>query len=251
MHFPIEFHIGSLIVSLHAVMETLAFFTGFRYFVFLRKKQGDLYPSSSRIWVIIGAIFGALIGSRLIGSLERPYELSMTNDLLGYFYNNKTVVGGFLGGLAGVEIVKKCIGEKRSSGDLFVYPMIFALIIGRTGCFSMGVYEEVYGTETRLPWAMDLGDGLARHPIMLYEILFLLLLWIGLKKLQRRTPLESGALFKLFMISYLLFRFIIEFIKPHYPVLLGLSTIQLTCLAGLLYYLPFVLQPKKLFTAYA
>ncbi|HET7897254.1 MAG TPA: prolipoprotein diacylglyceryl transferase family protein, partial [Flavisolibacter sp.] len=102
-----------------------------------------------------------------------------------------------------------------------------------------------------LPWAMNLGDGLLRHPVALYEIVFLLLLWITLKKLQKKYVLENGALFKLFMIGYLLFRFLLDFIKPHYPVLLGLGTIQLTCLAGLLYYCPFLLQPKKFFAAYA
>jgi prolipoprotein diacylglyceryltransferase len=86
---------------------------------------------------------------------------------------------------------------------------------------------------------------------MLYEILFLSLLWIALYQLQKRKSLENGALFKLFMISYLLFRFLIDFIKPHYPIVLGLNTIQLTCIAGLLYYAPFILKPKKLIASYA
>ena len=251
MAFPVVIHFGNITISLHAVTEILAFFIGFRYFLSLRKKQGDTYSSSSRVWVIIGAIFGALIGSRLIGSLERPHELLLTNDLVDYIYNNKTVVGGFLGGLFGVEMAKKIIKETKSSGDLFVYPMILALIIGRMGCFSMGVYEETYGVQTNLPWGMNLGDGLRRHPIMLYEILFLILLWIALYQLQKRKTLESGALFKLFMISYLFFRFMIDFIKPHYPIVFGLNTIQLTCIAGLLYYAPFILQPKKLIASYA
>lgn len=251
MNFPVVIHIGSFSVTLHALMETLAFFLGFRYFLFLRKKQGDLYSSSSRVWVIIGAIFGALIGSRLIGSLERPQEILLTNNLADYIYNNKTVVGGFLGGLFGVELTKKIIGEKKASGDLFVYPMILALVIGRIGCFSMGVYEETYGIEAALPWGMNLGDGVLRHPATIYEIIFLLFLWISLRQVQKKRSLENGALFKLFMIAYLVFRFCLDFIKPAYFLFLGLTTIQLTCLAGLIYYLPFILQPKKLIASYA
>lgn len=250
MHFPLAIHIGKNALPLHAVLETLAFFIGFRYFLYLRRKQGDAYSSSSRIWIIIGAIFGALIGSRLLGSLERPYELAKTGNLLLYIYANKTVVGGFLGGLLGVEGVKKAMGETRASGDLFVYPMILALIIGRIGCFSMGVFEETYGLPTSLPWGMNLGDGLLRHPVTLYEIAFLLLLWPALRFLQQRVRLETGALFKLFMIAYLAFRLALDFLKPRYAWAMGLSTIQLACLAGLLYYAPFLLQPKKL-TAYA
>ena len=250
MDFPFSIQVGSLSIPLHAVFETAAFFIGFRYFLYLRKKEGDHYSSSSRIWVVIGAIFGAVIGSRLIGGLERPDELMAAKNTLLYIYSNKTVVGGFLGGLFGVELTKKIMGEKQSSGDLFTYPMVLALIIGRIGCFSMGVYEETYGIVTNSFLGMNLGDGLNRHPVTLYEIAFLAALWISLKQLEKRTDLESGGLFKLFMISYLAFRFLLDFIKPHYNIFIGLSTIQLTCLAGLFYYIPYIIQPQKL-KAYA
>jgi prolipoprotein diacylglyceryltransferase len=237
---------------LHAILETAAFFIGFRYFIYLRKKLGDHYPSSKRIYIVIAAIFGALIGSRLIGSLERPYELFRTDNIFWYVYNNKTVLGGFLGGLVGVELTKKIIGEKKASGDLFVFPIILALMIGRIGCFSMGVYEETYGIATNLPWGMNLGDNITRHPVALYEIVFLLFLWIVLYQLYKKLSFQSGALFKLFMISYLVFRFLLDFIKPSYFMFWHLSTIQLTSLLGILYYLPYIVFPKKLLTpAYA
>ena len=233
------------------MFEVLAFFIGFRYFLWLRKNRGDAIRTPNRTWIIIGAILGALIGSRLIGGLEDPTQINKADNLLFYFYQNKTVLGGFLGGLAGVELVKKIIKEKQASGDLFVYPIMLALIIGRIGCFSMGVYEETYGTVTNLPWGMNLGDGSLRHPVCLYEIIFLLGLWICFQGIQKKLSLEQGALFKLFMIAYLGFRFLLDFIKPHYTFDVGLSTIQLTCIAGLLYYLPYIIQPKKLLASYA
>ena len=195
---------------------------------------------------MIGAIFGALIGSRLIGGLEDPPQISKADNIFFYFYQNKTVLGGFLGGLFGVELIKKIIGEKRASGDLFVYPIILALIIGRIGCFTMGVYEETYGTASGLPWAMDLGDGILRHPVALYEIFFLVALWFALHRIKEKFPLAEGALFKLFMIAYILFRFLLDFIKPHYTFSIGLSTIQITSLAGLAYYYAYIIHPKKL-----
>lgn len=176
-------------MSLHAIMEIASFFIGFRYFLYLRKKQGDVIESTNRTWILIAAIFGALIGSRLIGSLERPYELLMTKNIWEYIYSNKTVLGGFLGGLFGVELVKKILKEKHSSGDLFTYPMILALIIGRIGCFSMGIYEETYGTSTTLFTGMNLGDGIMRHPVSLYEIFFLILLWIMLIQIEKNIRL--------------------------------------------------------------
>ena len=246
MQFPVELHFGKNSIPLHALMETVGFFIGFRYFLFLRKKQGDVIESNNRTWILIGAIFGALAGSRLIGSLERPTELVTAKNIWEYIYNNKTVLGGFLGGLFGVELIKKILGEKHSSGDLFTYPMLLALIIGRIGCFSMGVYEETYGTPTKLFTGIDLGDGLMRHPVSLYEIVFLGLLWLGLRKVEKIYLLAEGGKFKIFMIAYMLFRFLLDFIKPSYHIVFGLSTIQLTAIFGLLYYYRYIVHPTKL-----
>lgn len=246
MQFPVEIHVLSYGIPLHAVMETAGFFLGFRYFLYLRKRQRDQIETTNRAWIILGAIFGAVLGSRLVGGLENPKDMMQAENILQYFFVNKTVVGGFLGGLMGVELIKKLIGEKQSSGDLFTYPMILALIIGRTGCFSMGVYEETYGIATRLSWGMDLGDGIRRHPVALYEIIFLVVLWIGLYMLEKKRKLISGGRFQLFMIAYLLFRLMLDFIKPHYFSTPPLSTIQITCLLGLLYYYKTLLHPQKL-----
>jgi len=224
----------------------LAFAIGYRYFLFLRKKQGDHLSTQNRLWVIIGATFGALIGSRLIGGFENPTDLFHSENFLLYFYQNKTVVGGFLGGLFGVELIKKIVHEQQTSGDLFTFPMILALMIGRIGCFSMGVYEETYGTASTLPWAMNLGDGVLRHPVALYEIFFLFYTWVFLILIEKKYQLNDGARFKIFMILYLTFRFMLDFIKPHFTYSIGLSTIQLTCLAGLIYYAPFIIHPNKL-----
>jgi prolipoprotein diacylglyceryltransferase len=251
LQFPIYIEIGETKILLHVVFEVLAFFVGFRYFLWLRKKNGDNVRTSSRTWVIIGAIIGALIGSRLIGGLEDPLQINKADNVLLYFYQNKTVLGGFLGGLIGVEITKKIIGEKQATGDLFVFPIILALIIGRIGCFTMGIYEETYGTITSLPWGMNLGDGQLRHPVTLYEIIFLLTLWFAFILIQKKVSLAQGALFKLFMISYLVFRLLLDLIKPHYTFNIGLSTIQITCILGLLYYSPYIVQPKKLTLIYA
>ena len=251
MNFPVTIEVGSAKILLHAILELAAFFIGFRYFLWLRKKQGDTIDSKNRMWIFVGAVMGAFIGSRLLGGLEDPAQIAKADNVALYFYQNKTVVGGLLGGLIGVEVFKKLIGEKKASGDLFVYPFILALIVGRAGCFSMGVYEETYGTETGFITGMDLGDGKSRHPVTLYEIAFLVILWISIKKASKNISLQAGALFKIFMISYLLFRFLIDFIKPHYTFSFGLSVIQLSCLAGLLYYSRYIFQPRKLTIAYA
>jgi phosphatidylglycerol---prolipoprotein diacylglyceryl transferase len=248
LSFPFHFNIDGTQIPWHSIIEPLAFFIGFRYYVSLRKQSKDVISSSNRMWVLIGAIFGAIIGSRLVGGLENlPALLNAPNKLL-YFYQNKTVLGGFLGGLFGVEAIKKMIGEKSSSGDLFTYPIILALIVGRVGCFSMGIYEETYGTETDFLAGMNLGDGKLRHPVALYEMAFLVLLWLGLTQTEKKYQLANGFRFKIFMMAYCLFRFVLDFIKPHYTFSFGLSTIQITSIIGMIYYAIIYIQHKELFS---
>lgn len=228
--------------ALHLGLETLAFVAGFRYFLFLRRRQTDPIPESNRLWIIIAAAVGALLVSRLLGALEDPSAWLAAENMWLYLYANKTLVGGLLGGLFFVEGMKKILGERSSSGDLFTYPLILAIIIGRIGCFAAGLSEATYGSASDLPWAIDLGDGVPRHPVALYEIIFLTACWIGLAKMERVYALKAGVRFKLFMIAYLTFRFVLEFLKPVHTVWLGLSSIQYACLFGLLYYQPTIIR---------
>ena len=237
MTFPIEIHVGDLHLSLHLLFETVAFAIGFRYFTYLRAKTTDYMSDDTRIKIIIGAIFGAFLGSRLLGSLEDPDAFIHSPHILLYFFSAKTIVGGLLGGLWGVELMKIVIGEKRSSGDLFTFPIILAMIIGRIGCFTSGITEPTYGIETDSIFGMNLGDGIIRHPVALYEIGFLTVLWLVLYLVQKHLEPKSGDIFKLFMIFYLIFRFIIDFIKPVHTTVSIFSSIQIACVIGLLYYI--------------
>ncbi|PJJ84614.1 prolipoprotein diacylglyceryl transferase [Mucilaginibacter auburnensis] len=245
MHFPIEIKLGSIVLPLHLVFETLAYFVGYRYYAYLRKHGTDSITDDKRLLIFIGAAFGAFIGSHLVGIFEHPENLKSLS--LVYFLGNKTIVGGMLGGLIGVELVKKQIGVTVSSGDLMVYPLILAMIIGRIGCFLAGLEDGTYGVPSTLPWAINFGDGIPRHPTNLYEILFWVALWLILRAVERKYKFANGVRFKIFLASYLLFRLMIEFIKPAYFFPIGLSTIQLVCIAGLLYYYKVFIQPYTLF----
>lgn len=225
-------------------MEYLAFFLAYRYYVCLRKNSEDIISNKNRLSIILGAIIGAFIGSRLIGYLENPLITLNTKNII-QLLNTKSIMGGLFGGMIGVEISKKIIHEKKSSGDLFTFPIILGIIIGRVGCFLSGTNEFTYGKETEMIFGMNLGDGLYRHPTSLYEIVFLILLFVFLKYISFFTKKESGLLFKLFMISYFGFRFIIEFIKPNIFYVFELSSIQWLCITCWLYYIPSIYKLLK------
>jgi len=92
-----------------------------------------------------------------------------------------------------------------------------------------GLADDTYGKPTSLPWAVDLGDGIGRHPVQVYEILFLVLVGVFL---GRKRQWREGARFRIFMGSYLGWRFLIDFLKPQ-PLVAGLNLIQWSCLAGI------------------
>lgn len=236
---PFEPTIHGYVINIHLILEYLAFFLAFRYYVYLRKKTVDPISSDHRLSIIVGAVFGALLGSRLIGFFEYPL-LSFSIEELMRVMNEKTIMGGLFGGLLGVELAKWLIGEKASSGDLFTLPIILGIFIGRIGCFLSGIKEFTYGKTTSFFMGMDLGDGLSRHPTSLYELFFLMGLFWFFKRLYQQQHLEKGALFKLFMLSYFGFRFLIEFIKPNVIFTLGLSSIQWLCLLCYFYYARFI-----------
>jgi phosphatidylglycerol:prolipoprotein diacylglycerol transferase len=235
MTFPVYLSIGQWQIHPHFLFESLAYAIAFRL-VLLNTKKDTIAPSQ-RSSVIVGGMVGALIGAKALVLLQHIDLLWLYPQqiLVMLLLQGKTVVGAMLGGLIGVELTKKIIGVTRSTGDAFVYPLIVGTAIGRIGCFLSGLSDRTYGTATNLPWAIDFGDGIYRHPAQLYEIVFLVGLTVFLQW-RSRWQRQEGDLFKFYMVAYLGFRFFIDFIKPEFHPFLGLSAIQIACLLALVYY---------------
>ncbi|MGI4832513.1 MAG: prolipoprotein diacylglyceryl transferase family protein [Janthinobacterium lividum] len=244
MHYPVELAWGRFHLPVHLLCEVLAYSLGYRFYLALRARTADRISNQGRQWIFVGAALGALLGSRALGLLEHPAELLHPPGGWLYYFTNKTIVGGFLGGLVGVELTKNYLGITASSGDLMVFPLLLGLGIGRLGCHLSGLQDGTFGTPTRLPWGLNFGDGIARHPTNLYEIAFLALLALGLGLLERRRPLPNGRRFELFLAAYLLFRLLAEFLKPAPAVWLGFTAIQWACVAGLGYYVWLWMRPR-------
>ncbi|SFA47358.1 Prolipoprotein diacylglyceryltransferase [Pedobacter suwonensis] len=240
--FPFQFGLFGHQYHYHYIFETLAFIIGVRLYYHYKKGIADPISDENRLWIMLGAMLGALVGSRVVAVLETP---EVVNHLtFSVLYQSKTIVGGLLGGLFGVELIKKIIGVNIASGDVYVIPILVALIIGRIGCFSMGIDEPTYGIPTRFFMGMDLGDGIPRHPIMLYEMIYLVLLIFLFNGLKHKE-LINGDRFKLFMVLYFLFRFLIEFIKPYHSLFLNLSSIHWSALFIFIYYYRFIFRISK------
>jgi hypothetical protein len=165
---------------------------------------------------------GAIPGAWLAGSLN---SLQGATPALSH-----SVVGALVGAIAGVEVYKALKGIRGSTGGVFVGPFALGVVIGRFGCLFAGLVDGTYGTPTALPWAVDLGDGVGRHPVQVYESLAMAaFLALYLEGLARRRPWAMRRGFYALCLWYGASRFAWEFLKPYPPVAGPLNLFHLIC----------------------
>ena len=231
----------------HTAFEMTAIGVGARlYALNLRRHGQGLLTRGPAFGVAIGCLLGAIAGSKLAVWLEYPHLVRLYWGSPLLVFTGQSIVGGLIGGLVGVEIAKKLAGVRRSTGDDFVVPLVVGIAIGRIGCFLAGLHDDTFGVATAMPWGMDFGDGVKRHPTQLYDIMAVLSLGLALTWARPRLAAEPGLEFKLFMTGYLAWRLVIDALKPvPYSYFHGLSGIQLLAAVFLIGYLPLVFRQLR------
>lgn len=179
-------------------------------------------------WYFAGLAGGAIVGAWAAGSLN---TLQGAAPALSH-----SIVGALAGAIVGVEIYKRVRGLTGSTGVIFVGAFSLGAVVGRWGCLFAGLADRTYGAPTTLPWAVDLGDGIGRHPVQVYESLAMaLFLAAFLAGLAVRAPWATKRGFYAMCIAYAVQRFAWEFLKP-YPTVLGpLNLFHLIAIALALY----------------
>ena len=210
------------IIPAYAIAMILAFVAGFAVYRCntrgMEKNSEHLFP------IILAAFFGGIIGAKLpVILMNLRFGLNWQTILAG-----RTIVGGLVGGTLGVLLIKKKLGIRARYGNLLAPPIALGMAVGRVGCLLSGC---CFGTPTALPWGIDFGDGIARHPTQLYEMIFCLIAFVLLQRARKTAP--PGSLLTRFFLAYFIFRFFEEFIRPFAPIA-GLTTFQWICLAGIL-----------------
>lgn len=174
-----------------------------------------------RVAVGLGAFCGGMLGSKLPFALADPRGVYCVQTWIS---DGKTILFGLVGGYLGVEIAKAIAGVRTKTGDSFAIPVAVAIGIGRLGCF---VGKCCYGVPTALPWGVDFGDGIPRHPTQLYETSFHLSAAVVLWLLERRDLFPTQR-FKLYLLAYCGYRIVSEFVRPEIPLAGGLTGYQWT-----------------------
>ncbi len=191
------------------------------------KPQGLLVlPWWKRAAPAAAAFIGGVLGGKV------PFAAAHQEGWFSYaawFSDGKTIVAGLIGAYLAVELSKLLLGIHVKTGDTFALPLALAMAVGRWGCFFNGC---CYGVETTLPWGVWFRvpeEGGSRwlkcHPTQIYESLFHFTMAVVLWQLMRRGLLPGQRL-KLYLISYGVYRFLTEYIRPEPAWWLGLTFYQ-------------------------
>jgi prolipoprotein diacylglyceryltransferase len=191
-------------------------------------RRGGLSPELT-LAIMAGCALGASAGAAAMSVLFVPLSELPARLGDGSAFSGRTVIGGIAGGFVGVELAKKLVGHRSSTGDAFALAIPPAHALGRIGCFLHGC---CFGTPSALPWAVQYPSGslahalqiergwlaagaphsLSVHPAPLYELAFDLALW-ALVLWARPHVCARGNLFRLYLVAYASFRFLAEFAR--------------------------------------
>lgn len=218
--------------SAHLLFDALAWASGgavgFALYRWRLRGAAEKVASAAGPGYFASLAAGAVASAWLFGSANTLRDAAPTLS--------HSIAGALVGAIAGVEIYKAARGLRGSTGGVFVGSFCVGVIVGRLGCLFAGLPDRTFGSPTGLPWAVDLGDGIGRHPVQLYESLSMAaFLAAYLAGLAHRAPWAMRRGFYAMCIAYGLQRFAWEFLKP-YPKLIGPLNLFHLLSAGLVVY---------------
>jgi phosphatidylglycerol:prolipoprotein diacylglycerol transferase len=240
-------------MTAHAIFMVLGFLVAF---LLARTRLDRLgVPERHQLDMGLIAVVLGLVGARLEYVIERwsqffPPDTPTTSAqvLQAFNLNNGGMVwyGGALLAAAGMTAYWRWRRHPVLAGaDGYLPAVLVGLAQGRIGCFLNGC---CFGAHCDLPWAVD-----GRHPTQLYETAVCLALGLGLWR-WTRTRRRDGAALLLGVGGYAVWRFIVETLRDHGPLVerslfgLTLTTAQWISLGlalGALALVVVVLRPRR------
>lgn len=193
-------------------------------------------------WILFGGIVGARLWhiftpppSMMAQGITTKYYLTHPLDAINVRAGGLGIPGAVLGGLLIFYWFAWRKGQYFADwADVFAPAIPLGQAIGRWGNF---INQELYGAPTDLPWGIYISpenrlqaySQVERyHPIFLYESLWnlgsvFLLLWIARKFSDK---LKSGDLFLVYLITYPVIRFLLDFLRLDASELGGINANQ-------------------------
>jgi phosphatidylglycerol:prolipoprotein diacylglycerol transferase len=260
MH-PILLHVGRYPIPTHEFFVALGVLAAAIIFVVEANRTGVLEKHGDAMqWIVIGALLGGAIGAKLSAVWRYVSHVADPTIVGLLLQGGRSILGGLAGAYVGAVTAKRLVGYRRRTGDLFAPGVALGMAIGRLGC----LLSEQIGTPTRMPWGITLSEqdattlsrnvpdcawcvaGVPLHPSFVYEIAFELAMFVALWWWLRPRPHAEGDLFKVYLLTYAIFRFFVEFVRGNDVVWGGLTRSQLFLIPStLLLAVYFVRRPRR------
>jgi phosphatidylglycerol---prolipoprotein diacylglyceryl transferase len=238
---PIQIHLYALAIMTGVVISAIL-----AQKEAARRGQDGALIWDMLVWVLIAGIIGARIWhiltpspSAIAQGLTTAYYLSHPLEAIAIWNGGLGIFGAVAGGaLALFFFTRRHHLSLLLWLDILAPSMVLGQAIGRWGNFFN---QELYGAPTNLPWALYIDpqhrlpgfENIAYyHPLFLYEMLWnlasvVLLLWLARRFSDR---LKSGDIFLLYLITYPLIRFLLEFLRLDASELAGINANQILAL---------------------
>lgn len=221
--YPELFSIGPITVYSYGLMAAIGFLLG----GYLLERELDRVGKNKELAgsIIISAIVGGIVGSKIYFLIENPALLQ--DDFLGAVFSGAGLVwyGGLIGGfLAVVWWIRRKGLPFLLVADLMGPLLLMGQGMGRMGCFLSG--DGCYGPPADVPWAMSFPNGVVPtmelvHPTPLYDVILLMSLF-GLLWLLRKRNFKPGTIFGLFGMFMGTERFFTEFFRTNPKTVFGM-----------------------------
>ncbi len=190
---------------------------------------------------LVGAriVLAGFAGARLTWVVTNLDLISSWGDVFAIQEGGLQFSGGFAGAIVvGALVLRKMSVEERwVIADGLGLGLTLGLALGRVGCLAVG---EHFGSRSSFPLAVRyvggelheplVGDqavlpGTTFHQTALYELLFLVVLFVVFRAVARRNR-PAGTLIGLFSVCYGSFRFLLDLLRVNDERLLGLTGAQ-------------------------
>lgn len=211
-------------MTLGSLFTALGFLIGGLVFWLAARERRLATTGMTRVVLI--AVLCGVVGAKLTQLIASGWPWSVDALLaLDPRSGGRALLGGVVFGWIGVEIAKRKMGIRRSTGDMFALALPAGEAVGRVGCFFN---ECCYGQATSVSWSV-VQHGAMRHPSQLYGAVAAAALFFALLSVRKKLSRE-GDLFKLYLAGFASLRFVVEFFRHHESEVLGLSLMQWMCL---------------------
>lgn len=206
---PICFHIGSHPIYWYGVMMALAFLAGLLHWQWLGHRTGRdvALAGDLAFWLMVGGILGART-AYVLSNLD--YYLAAPREIIRVDQGGLIFYGGFIGGAIMFLVLARWRRIKvLDLADFAITALPLGHAFGRIGCFLNSCCGGCPASHPSF-----LTGGLAHYPVQIYEAVFnlgvyALLTWYYLRRRDQR----HGSVLALYLMTYPIIRFLLEFIR--------------------------------------